>query len=149
MGSSSSIHNTENSIYVSYNSAQKDSCYIQNLCKDLKKDYNVITSEFTNQAFETMDDVKNMLSTMENIVDHSKLLIICVSKQTLYNYYQAIEMNSALKSNKNILYLMTDENYTPKNQPLFTSLYKNNWLPLYNIKNVSNVVGYIRENNLI
>lgn len=146
MGSSSSITNMENSIYVSYDSGQKNSYYIQDLCNDLKRQhYNVLTSEFTNQAFDSLHDVREMLKTMENIVEHSKLLILCVSKQTLYNYYQTIEMNTALTSNKNILFLMTDRNYTPDNQPLFTNLYQNKWLPLYDIDNVSDVLLYIER----
>ena len=37
MGASSSIQNVENSIYVSYDSGQRNNRYILGLCEELKK----------------------------------------------------------------------------------------------------------------
>jgi archaellum biogenesis ATPase FlaH len=90
MGASSSIQNIENSIYVSYDSGQKDNPYILGLCEELKNNkHNVICSELMNQEFDKSDDVRNIIKAMENIVEHSHLIILCISQRTLSNYYQS------------------------------------------------------------
>ena len=146
MGASSSIQNVENSIYVSYDSGQRNNPYILELCEELKrKGRNVIGSELMNKEFDKSNDVREIVKTMEQIVEHSNLIILCISQKTLSNYYQTIEMNSAIKSKQNILYLMTDENYTPEKKPMFVGLVKDKWLPLYEYDNISNVIWYINR----
>ena len=148
MGASTSVQNIENSIYISYDYGEKNNIFIHELIQDLKKNkYNVVYSELINKEFDKSDNVKNMVNAMEQIVDHSHLIIICISKRTLYNYYQTIEMNSAIQSNKNILFLMIDENYSSEKKPLFAGLVKNKWLPLYNYDNLSDVLFYIKYKN--
>jgi len=147
MGASVSIQNVENSIYVSYDSGQRNNLYILELCEELKKNgRNVISSELMNNLFDHSENVREIIKSMETIVENSHLILICISKRTLSNYYQTIEMNSALKSNKNILFLMTDENYTPEKKPMFVGLVKNRWLPLYYDRHISNTIKLINDN---
>jgi len=146
MGSSSSVNKESKHVYISYSlSLHTNLQHIQELRDKLKqKGYSVTTSDFTNKVFDKMSDVKNVVKTMDNIVSNSTLIIICVSKQTLSNYYQTIEMKSAFASKKKVVFLMTDETYTPETHPLFTNSYKYDWFPFYYKLNVKTVLKFLK-----
>ena len=79
------------------------------------------------------DDHGTFTSLVDNIMKKSAYIIICISKATVTSYHQAIEINSAMDSKKTIVYIMTDEDFTPQNTPYLNGLVKNNnrWLPGY------------------
>jgi len=143
MGAGSSFAISKN-IYISYDYREKSNEYIKKLRSRLEKeDYNIIYSESTCEGFELLSSAE-ISKKIENIMDSSYCLIICLSKETLRSYYQTIEINSALDSKKEIIYIMLDEDYTPsKNQTVKSIVKQQNWYPLYHDEHLSELIENI------
>ena len=125
MGASGSI-NISSNIYISYDSKQNSNENIKNLYSNLTE-YGIMTIN-SELAAEKLTDysLPQKIETMKTIINHSCCIIICISEYTLQSYFQMIEMNNIVDSNKNIIYIMTDSNYTPENTPYLKMLIKNN-----------------------
>lgn len=69
---------------------------------------------------------------MDSIIKNSHYIIVCISPQTISSVFQIIEMNKAWDNNKNIIYIMTDSNYTPEtNKNLYGIIKSHMWFPCY------------------
>ena len=78
------------------------------------------------------NEIESFTNLADGIMNKSACIIICISEKTVCSFYQAIEINSAMESNKQIIYIMTDANFTPLNQPYLNGLVKTSrWLPAY------------------
>jgi hypothetical protein len=83
----------------------------------------------------------------EKIINQSSLLILCISKNSIRSYLQSIEINTAIDSNKNILYLITDNDYASLKYNLLNGLIKNDkWQPLYDEKTLTHLTQYLVSN---
>ena len=141
MGASGSI---TNNIYISYDSKQNSNKIIKDICSQLKE-YGVMTI-YSELAVEKMTDynLSQKIATINTIICNSCCIIICISEYTMRSYFQTIELNNIIDSNKNIIYIMTDDNYTPENTPYLKTLIKNNqWFLLTDEKIMENVKNII------
>lgn len=132
MGASTSVSPPRilNNIYVSY--TEKDSHAIL-LHEELILNH---MSNFFGPIENFMKD--NKMSTFQlspvvkNIMSNSFYIIIYISRATVASYYQALEINNAVKSNAHIMYIMTDKTYTPENTSFLKKFIRGNpWLPAY------------------
>jgi hypothetical protein len=72
-------------------------------------------------------------------METTSYFIFCVSETTIRSYHQAIEIDNALNSNKNIVYLITNKLYSPKNNSIVNGFIKDKlWLPFYDEETVFN-----------
>ena len=150
MGAASSVAEiTEPYIYISYDTKDKLNLYIEILRDELRvRKYNVVYSELTNNSLTNISYTE-ILKNMQIIMQNTNHFIVCISKKTIHSYQQAIEIDTALNSYKEILYLMLDEFYTPLNNSCVKGIVGyNKWLPFYKNKDVFDVINYIVELNL-
>lgn len=128
---------TPTSIYLSYDinvTNENSNIYIQTLCKKFKeRGINIIYSELTMETInKSLTAVENS-QIIENIMKDSSYIIMCVSEKGFFkSYYQTFEINYALNSGKEIIYIMLDEEYTPTTRDELYCINKNKWFPLYN-----------------
>jgi hypothetical protein len=128
---------TSSSIYLSYDinvTNENSNIYIQTLCKKLKeRGINIIYSELTMETInKSLTAVENS-QIIENIMKDSSYIIMCVSEKGFFkSYYQTFEINYALNSGKEIIYIMLDEEYTPATRSELYCINKNKWFPLCN-----------------
>lgn len=132
MGASSSILTID--VYISF---PEQNPYIDNLKNNLEYlNYSILDSSMIVKSFKDLP-VTNISKYMVNVIDKTKYIFICISPETIRSITQTIEMNELnnnlkLNDNKKIIYLMTDENYTPfTNRELKCIIEENMWLPLY------------------
>jgi hypothetical protein len=145
MGAASSVAEiTESYIYISYNTTDKFNLYIEILRDELRiRKYNVIYSELTTNSIQNIS-YGEILKNIQIIMQNTNHFIVCISKETIYSYYQAIEIDTALNSYKEILYLMLDEFYTPLNNRCVKGIVGHNkWLPFYRNKHAFDVIDYL------
>ena len=149
MGSASSINVvTTNSsitnIYISYDYTEKNNLYIRVLRNNLKKmNFNVICSEITSESLSHLSS-KEISKNIEGIMNRTSYFILCVSRETIRSFHQAIEIDNALNTNKQILYLMIDELYTPLNNYCVKGIVNNNkWMPFYRDEDVLDSLNYL------
>ena len=131
-------------IYISFDSSQKNNPYIKSLSRDLTKlNYNIKCAEYTDEITTkyTSQEISKMTKKMMN---QSCLLIVCISKNSIHSYLQNIEINTALDSNKNILYIMTDNDYASVKYNLLNGLIKDNtWYPLCDEKSLIHLLQHL------
>jgi hypothetical protein len=141
MGASGSI-NISNNIYISYDSKQNSNENIKKLCSQLKEYYEgymIISSELVGEKLSD-NNLSQKIESLNTIISHSCYIVICISEYTLQSYFQTIELNNIVDTNKNIMYIMTDDNYTPENTPYLKTLIKNNqWFLLTDEKLMENI----------
>ena len=131
MGASSSISNIkmENHTYISYATNDSMGEFIHN--ELLRVGLNIVQGSLTSLVecnFATPD----FSLMIKRIMVNSNLILICISEKTVTSYHQAIEINNALDSNKPIVYIFTDKNFTPANTEYPNGFVKcNKWLPAY------------------
>lgn len=133
MGASSSILTID--VYISF---PEQNPYIDNLKNNLEYlNYSILDSSMIVKSFKDLP-ITNISKYMVNVIDKTKYIFICISPETIRSITQTIEMNELnnnnlkLNDNKKIIYLMTDENYTPfTNRELKCITEENMWLPLY------------------
>ena len=76
---------------------------------------------------------------MENLIENTRFIIVCLSLKSLKSYTQSIETNKLLdysfKDNNKVIYLITDPNY----EPLLLNSIKNNnnYFPYYDQETVN------------
>jgi len=133
MGAASSVDmmkqlSMKDNIYISY--ANKD-IYGGTIHDELiRKCVNVIKGRLICSKNET--EMGLFICSVSEIMSYSKIIIICISEKTISSFHQAIEINKALDSNKNILYIFTDIHFTPISTPYLNSMVGfNKWLPAY------------------
>ena len=132
MGSVTSVNQQSRCIYISYDEREKNNLYIRVLRDELRKMYfNIIYSEITSEALSNLSSYE-ISTSIKNIMTNTVYFILCVSKETIRSFHQAIEIDNALNSNKEILYLMVDKFYTPLNNDCVKGIVsKNKWMPFY------------------
>ena len=148
MGSSTSVNTRKsfpNHIYISFNSFNDDNENIKILISELQKlNYNIINSEIINP----LDEYSNIanINFIEEIIEKSLHIIICISKNTMRSMNQNIEINKALISNKNLIYMMLDKEFTPLNEAgLNIFIQTNKWFPFYDIDTVTSSIKDINK----
>jgi hypothetical protein len=123
MGASASI---SNNIYISYDLMLRSNKEIKYICNELKEyGFMTIDSELASKKLSELS-ISEKIENMELILSQSRCLIIFISEDTLKAPFQMIEMNNIVFSTKNIIYVMTDEKYTPINTPYLQLLIRNN-----------------------
>jgi hypothetical protein len=79
--------------------------------------------------------------TIKNIMSNSNTIIIYMTRESVYSYYQAIEINNAAQTNAKIIYIMTDKTYTPENTPFLKHFIENHdWFPAYDDETLDKTV---------
>lgn len=133
MGAASSVDklkklSIQDNIYISY--ADKDR-YGGILHEELVlSGLNIIQGRFI--CSEDPNEMELFMGAVSEIMSYSCYIIICISEKTISSFHQAIEINKALESNKNIIYIFTDMNFTPISTPYLNGLVGyNKWLPAY------------------
>ena len=144
MGASVSINNNlHNIIYISYDSSNKDNIYIKKLSDELEKNnFNIVKT--SNELI--LNNLDEYVENINKIINSSLYILVCVTNNSLKSFIQTIELNSILESNKKIIFIMTDKNYTPLSNKLMHHLVKKNkWYSLYddetfdeNLNNIKN-----------
>lgn len=147
MGASSSIPSeTKSRQSICKNNIRlKDNTYISYSEEDANADklhaellnsgYNVIQGNFFTMSKEHNFTIKQHQDLAKEIMSQSQNIIICVSEKTVTSFSQAVDINIALDSKKNIVYIFTDENFTPANTTYLNGLVSYNlWLPAYDAK---------------
>ena len=131
MGAASSITTKTTSRY-------KNNTYISYADEDTNAQ--ILYDEILNSGFSAFQanfekdvGVTIFQQLVQEIMEHSKVIIICISEKTVTSFRQAVEINIALNSNKNIVYIFTDEQFTPDNTTHLNGLVRYNlWLGAYN-----------------
>lgn len=146
MGASSSVNIQSSVIYISYDYREKNNLYVRVLKDKLRTmNLNVVYSEITSDSLSHLPSFE-ISASIKNIMTHTCYFILCVSKETIRSFYQAIEIDNAFNMNKKILYLMIDEFYTPLNNLCVKGIVSNNkWMPFYNDENVLDTLEYLYE----
>jgi hypothetical protein len=126
--------------YISY--AEKDE-YGEILYDELLRlNLNMIQGQGILERNGYLDrDYEAFITLVDRVIKDSLYIVICISRKTVSSYCQAIEINSAMDSKKTIVYIMTDEDYTPENIPFLNGLVKYNiWLPGYDKQTIAAAV---------
>jgi hypothetical protein len=133
MGAASSVDamkqlSMKDNIYISY--ADKD-IYGETIHNELiRKGMNIIQGRFI--SAEDENEMGLFTGAVSEIMSYSNYIIIVVSEKTITSFHQAIEIQKALESYKNIIYIFTDKNFTPISTPYLNGLVGfNKWLPAY------------------
>jgi hypothetical protein len=144
MGSASSININSSFIYISYDYRVKNNLYLKDLIdKLIKMKINIIYSEVTSETLSHLSS-HEISENIKNIMTHTSYFILCVSKETIHSFHQAIEFDNALNANKKILYLMINECYTPLNNQCVKGIVsKNKWLPFYSVQHVLDTLEHL------
>jgi hypothetical protein len=138
MGATGSINNiVTNNIYISYDNNNSTNINIKQLLDELSKtNFTVIYSEMTNYSFQKLS-YEQISKNIEKIMETTRYFIFCVSETTTKSFHQAIEIDTALNGDKNIVYLITNKLYTPKNNSMVNGFIKDTlWLPFYDEESV-------------
>lgn len=131
MGAASSVNgNIKNNIYISYSDNDANAKVLHD--ELINSGHNMMKCSLT--PCEGLDVEPDKLSIMfEKVMSESSHIIICISEKTVVSFRQAIEINHALNSTTNIIYVMTDADFTPDNTLYLNAVVKYNiWLPAYN-----------------
>ena len=116
MGASSSFINTN--VFLSYSSTM-DTDKLQKLRMKLETmQCNISTHE------ESSDSLEEKIQT-------SSLLILCIGSDIIRNYNQLSAYNIAKQQNKKMVYLFTDSNYTYATNPELSGVFPPNDSVLY------------------
>ena len=140
MGATGSINNiASNNIYISYDNTNSKNINIQILLHELSKTkFTIIYSELSEYSFQHLS-YENLSKNIEKIMKTTSYFIFCVSETTTKSFHQAIEIDNALNADKNIVYLITNKLYTPKNNSIVNGFIKDKlWLPFYDEDSVFN-----------
>jgi hypothetical protein len=140
MGATGSINNiASNNIYISYDNTNSKNINIQILLDELSNTkFTIIYSEMSDYSFQHLS-YENISKNIEKIMETTSYFIFCVSETTTKSFHQAIEIDNALNADKNIVYLITNKLYTPKNNSIVNGFIKDKlWLPFYDEDSVFN-----------
>jgi hypothetical protein len=131
MGSSIGIQKNGCDVYLSYDVSQTSTRKeIDTLCKCFKQEgLQVFISDDT--PYYEDEELEQKVKLIGNMMNNTRLFIICVSPTTFRSFQQSIEWNHALKDKRKIIYLMMDANYTPNNNTFLKLLVKSHqWFML-------------------
>ena len=141
MGASSSVNNQPNNlnlkdnVYISYD--ENDRCGEIIHDELIRMGLNILQG----RGVMNGNEIESFTNLVDNIMNTSTCVIICISEKTVCSFYQAIEINSAMENNKQIIYIMTDANFTPLNKPYLNGLVKtNSWMPAYDDNTIDNAL---------
>jgi hypothetical protein len=140
MGAAGSINNImTNNIYISYDNRNSTNINIKTLLDELSKtNLTLIYSEMTNYSLQHLS-YEEISKNIEKIMETTSYFIFCVSETTTKSFHQAIEIDNALNAGKNIVYLITNKIYIPKNNSVVNGFIKDKlWLPFYDEDTVFN-----------
>jgi len=132
MGAASSMNITSD-IYFSY---AENNEYIQTMEKDFRNlNYDVIDSSLIKKSFVDLTNM-DISNIVEQIVEKTKYIFVCISPNSIKSITQMIEMNEIInKKNElknKLIYLMMDRNYNPiTNNELNSIIQQNKWFPVY------------------
>ena len=139
MGASSSVNcDIKNNIYISYSADDVNAGFLHD--ELINSGHNMIKCDplFIEKHNLSIDAI---LTMFEKVMADSCYVIICISDKTVTSFHQAIEIDNALNSNKNIIYVMTDSHFTPENTPYLNGVVKyNKWLPAYDTNTLTNAL---------
>jgi len=145
MGNSSSfINNIKFDIYLSF--PEENEFVIGLKRKLLELNYNFCDSSVVKKSLEIMSS-SEISKYMENLIENTRFIIVCLSLKSLKSYTQSIETNKLLdysfKDNNKVIYLITDPNY----EPLLLNSIKNNnnYFPYYDQETVNDSFEKIIE----
>jgi len=135
MGASSSfITSVEIDIYLSYSNQKNE--YLERMRDTLQNlNFRILDSSLMIQSRTDFSNYE-ISKHMEEFIEKTKFIFICISKETIKSVTQIMEMNAILdkypNNQHNILYFMTDADYTPlTNTELKSIVKKTEWYPLY------------------
>ena len=139
MGASSSVsipcgNKKKDNTYLSYTEGDANAEHLHE--ELLNSGYNIVNKNFKGECSFTIKEYQELV---KDIMSQSKTIIVCVSEKTVVSFSQAIEINIALdKNDTNIVYIFTDEDFTPTNMPYLKGLVGYNiWLPAYDATTLS------------
>jgi hypothetical protein len=139
MGASSSVNcNIKNNIYISYSENDVNAGLLHD--ELVNSGHNIIkcSTAFIEKYNLSIDAYSCMF---EKVMSESYYIIICISDKTVSSFYQAIEIDYALNSNTNIIYVMTDAHFTPENTFYLNGVVRHNkWLPAYDSDTLTSAV---------
>jgi len=147
MGAAGSINNiATNNIYISYDNQNSRNINIKALLNELSStNFTLIYSEMINNSLQHLS-YENISKNIEKIMETTSYFIFCVSETTTKSFHQAIEIDNALNTDKNIVYLITNKIYTPKNNSLVNGFIKDKlWLPFYDEETVFNSLRHLTQ----
>ena len=147
MGSAGSLNiQSNNCIYISYDYGERNNVYLRVLRDELiKMNFHIVYSETTSEALNHLS-YQEITENIKNIMSRTVYFILCISKETLRSFHQAIEIENAFNGNKKMLYLLIDEMYTPLNTQCVKWIVSNNkWMPFYSKETVSDTLKYLNE----
>lgn len=121
-------------IYLSYSHRSE---YLERLTHMLQNmNFRIMDSSI---MIQSRNDFSNseISKYMEEFLAKTKIIFICISKETIKSVTQIMEMNAILDKyptiQPKIRYVMTDDDYTPITNTELKSIVRNNsWYPLYN-----------------
>jgi hypothetical protein len=137
MGSSSSLLMTANldlDIYLSYANAKTE--YLEKMMTTIQNlNFKLLDSSLMIQSRTDFSN-SEIFKYMEEFIDKTKFIFICISKETIKSITQIMEMNAILDKiptvQSKIIYFMTDADYTPiTNTELNSIVPENTWYPIY------------------
>ena len=140
MGASTSVSNIaiKNNNYISY--AEDDLCSEIIHSELLKFGANIIQGQCQISS-DSYLKIECFSTFVKDVMAHSHYIIICISEKTVNSAYQRIEIDRALDSNKNLIYVFTDKLFTPLNTPYLHELIGyNRWIPGYDESTINNAV---------
>jgi nucleoside diphosphate kinase len=132
-------------IYVSYPKNCKNQKIIK-ICKYLEEQgYTVVESKM-NIIYENDEMVESVYKQINTIIQQCYYVIVFMSPDTIYSLNQIVELNSVFDKNTNIIYLMTNSNYTPINNPgLYSVIDTHQWFSAYDEDSFDDTVHLILE----
>jgi hypothetical protein len=144
MGATSSIVNFD--IYISYPEKNEYIDFLENQLKSLN--YNVINSSLLKNSINEEITSSEIRKYMETIIEKTRFVIICLSKNSVKSYSQSFELNelienTSLDKNK-IIYLMIDDTYKLNNYNYIENYIKNKrWFAFYDEETSNNSIDKI------
>jgi len=134
MGASSSFTiDAELDIYLSYPNKTE---YMERMMETLQNmNFKMMDSSLMIQS-RTDFSISEISKYMEEFIEKTKFIFICISKETIKSVTQIMEMNEIMDKyptvQNKIIYFMMDKDYTPITNVELTSIVKKNvWYPIY------------------
>jgi hypothetical protein len=148
MGASSSVSKCnirlKDNTYISYSIGDLNAEYIHN--ELINAGLNVLQARFMTELNDGLDLFK---LSLKEIMGQSKNIIFCISEKTAGSFHQTIEITNALESDKNIIYVFTDKQFTPLNTPYLIGLVSFNfWLPAYDNTTIEKTLEVLESYDL-
>jgi aryl-alcohol dehydrogenase-like predicted oxidoreductase len=134
MGASSSLlTNIDLDIYLSYPNKTE---HVEKMMETLQNmDFKVIESSVMIQSRNEFS-IAEISKHMETLIEKTKYIFICISKETIKSVTQIMEMNEIMDKysylQNKIIYIMMDQDYTPITNIELKSIVNNHvWYPIY------------------